>query len=245
MILNRLAKALKNQNWSIVFTEFVIVVAGIYVGLQVNEWAAERENRVQEKAAVERLFLESKNAHQLLEQYLQSSLRINEIRRNAVQFADSQAPIPENDLRLRIGINTLAQFPAIAPISVTYDELKSSGQMQLIQSAALRDQIAGFYNDVIQYNQLRSDFKDSTDPFWEGYQRHVTWDYNPEATTSDILLSTYNWETLRADEGFIFRLIGALRNQLVVEQGLVDLRDEAKALCETLGKVIDRSCNQP
>jgi hypothetical protein len=91
--------------------------------------------------------------------------------------------------------------------------------MQLIQSAALRDQIAEFYNDVIQHNQLRSTFRENSDPFWVAYQRHVTWDHNLEATTSDILLSTHNWETLRADEAFIFSIIGTLRNQLVIEQG--------------------------
>ena len=45
---------------------------------------------------------------------------------------------------------------------------------------------------------------------------------NPEATTSDILLSTYNWKSLRSDESFIFAVIGTLRNQLVAEQGLID-----------------------
>ena len=33
MILRRLAEALKRQNWFVVFIEFIIVVAGIFVGL--------------------------------------------------------------------------------------------------------------------------------------------------------------------------------------------------------------------
>jgi hypothetical protein len=59
------------------------------------------------------------------------------------------------------------------------------------------------------------------------------------------LLSTYNWETLRADEGFIFVVIGLLRNQLVAESGLAELRDQALSLCEALGEAIGRSCNPP
>jgi hypothetical protein len=58
------------------------------------------------------------------------------------------------------------------------------------------------------------------------------------------LLSTYDWETLRADEEFIFRIIGLLRNQLVAEESLVELRKKAKALCETLGDAIGRTCDQ-
>ena len=242
MILNRLSKAIRKQDWFTVVLEFVIVVFGIFVGLQANEWAQERQDRKHELAALERLFLESQNALQLLDQDLQGILQMNRLRRNAVQFVDSNAPVPENQLPLKIGINTLARFPALVPVSVTYDELKSSGQMQLIRSAALRDQVAEFHTALARFNQLQQGFGDNTASFWKAYQRHVTWDYNPDSTTSDILLSTYHWETLRADEGFIFSVIGQLRNQLVSERGLVELRDRALSLCEALGDAIGRTC---
>ena len=245
MILNRLAKAIRQQDWFTVVLEFVIVVFGIFVGLQANEWAQERQDRKHEQAALERLFLESQNALQLLHEDLQGTLHINRLRRNAVQFVDSDAPVPENQLPLKIGINTLARFPSVLPVSVTYDELKSSGQMQLIRSAALREQVAEFHTDITAFNQLLQGFGDGTASFWDAYQRHVIWDYNPDATTSDILLSTYNWETLRADEGFIFVVIGLLRNQLVAESGLAELRDRALSLCQALGEAIGRSCNPP
>jgi hypothetical protein len=245
MILNRISNAIRKQDWFTVILEFVIVVVGIFVGLQANEWALERQDRKQELAALERLFLEAKNAHELLNENLQHTLRMNQMRRNAVQFADSNLPVPENELPLKIGINTLPYFPAVILVSVAYDELKSSGQMQLIRSALLRDQIAGFYVDLIRHIQFQQDLTDSSVRFFEAYQRHVIWDYNPDSKTTDILLSTYNWETLRADEGFIFQIIGLLRNQLVAEQALVDLRDKAMSLCENLGDIIGRSCGSP
>jgi len=243
MILNRLSKAIRKQDWFTVALEFVIVVFGIFVGLQANEWAQERQDRKHEQAALERLFLESQNALSLLEEDLQGTLRLNQLRRDAVQFVDSDAPVPENQLPLKIGINTLARFPSVLPVSVTYDELKSSGQMQLIRSAELRDQVAEFHTDLARYNQLVEGFGDGTIRFWNAYQRHVTWDYNPDSTTSDILLSTYNWEALRTDEGFIFSIIGLLRNQLVAEQGLVQLRDRARSVCESLGAATGLTCS--
>jgi len=245
MILRRLSKAIQRQDWFTVFTEFVVVGVGIFAGLQANEWAQEQQDRKQERAALERLFLESKNAHQLLNQNLERTLRLNQLRRQAVEFADSNASVPEDELPLKIGINTLAQFPAVIPVSVAYDELRSSGSMRLIQSAKLRDQVAEFYTDLAFYNQLRQRFADADGRFFDAYKRHVIWDYNPHATTSDVLLSTYNWETLRADEGFIFEIIGLLRNQLVAEQALIELRDRAKSLCESLGDIVGRSCDPP
>lgn len=242
MILRRLSKSIRKQDWFGVLIEFVVVVAGIFAGLQANDWAQERQDRKREHAALERLYLEADGAHQLLNGIVQRTLRLNQMRRNAVRFADSDTPVPDDELPLKIGINTLARFPPTIPITVAYDELKSSGQMQLIRSAELRDQIAEFHASLTYHNQLQRGFSDGTYSFWEVYQKHVNWNYNPEATTSDILLSTYNWNSLRSDELFIFQIIGLLRNHLVAEQELIELRDQALSLCEALGKMVSRSC---
>ena len=245
MILRRLAKSIRNQDWFAVLIEFVIVVAGIFAGLQANEWAKERADREQERAALERLFHEAESARDLLDGNVQRTLRLNRLRRNAVQFTDSNAPVPEDELPLKIGINTLAMFPAILPVSVTYDELKSSGQMQLIRSPALRQQIAVFHTELAFQNQLRRGFADGNDDYKNAYKQHVIWNYNPDSTTSDILLSTFDWESLRSDESFRFEVIGLLRNQLVAEQGLIELRDQADGLCEALGDIVGRTCGSP
>ncbi len=242
MILHRLSKSIRRQDWFAVLIEFVVVVAGIFAGLQANEWAQERQDRKLERAALERLFFEAESAYQLLDGHVQRALRINQLRRNAVQFVDSDDPVPEDELPLKIGINTLGMFPPIMPVSVVYDELRSSGQMQLIRSVVLRSLVAEFHTELAYHDRLRQGFADGSDRFQEGYQRHVTWDYNPEATTSDILLSTYNWESLRSDEAFILATIGQLRNQLVAEEGLIELRDRAKSLCEALGDSVGRPC---
>ena len=242
MILHRLSKSIRRQDWFAVLIEFVVVVAGIFAGLQANDWAQERQDRRQERASLERLFLEVEDAYLLLNDFVQRTLRLNQMRRNAVQFADSDAPVPEDELPLKIGINTLAMFPPVILVAVAYEELKSSGQMQLISSASLRGQIAEFHADLAFQNQLIRGFADGANRFQEAYKEHVIWDYNPESTTSDILLSTYNWKSLRSDESFIFEIIGLLRNQLVAEQGLIELRDQAMSLCETLGEIVGRSC---
>ena len=242
MILRQLSKSIRKQDWFAVLIEFFVVVAGIFAGLQANDWAQERQDRKQERAALERLFLEVEDAHQLLNEYVQRTIRLNQVRRNAVQFADSNAPVPEDELPLKIGINTLGMFPPVIPVAVVYEELKSSGQMQLISSATLRRQLADFHANLAFQNRLLQGFSDGTNRFQEAYKEHVTWDYNPEATTSDILLSTYNWGSLRSDESFIFEIIGLLRNQLVAQQGLLELRDQAMSLCEILGETVSRPC---
>ena len=50
MILQRLTTAIRHQNWSQIITEILIVVIGIFLGLQVQAWYEDRAERVQEEA---------------------------------------------------------------------------------------------------------------------------------------------------------------------------------------------------
>lgn len=55
MILQRMAQALKRQDWFQVIIEILIVVVGIFLGLQVTDWAEDRTLRDQEKAYLNQL----------------------------------------------------------------------------------------------------------------------------------------------------------------------------------------------
>ena len=50
MILARLSRAVREQNWFAVVLEFVIVIAGVVIGFQVTAWNAERAERARRDA---------------------------------------------------------------------------------------------------------------------------------------------------------------------------------------------------
>ena len=45
MLLRRIIEHVSSQNWTAVFVDFVIVVVGVFVGLQVQEWNAVRQDQ--------------------------------------------------------------------------------------------------------------------------------------------------------------------------------------------------------
>jgi len=49
MILARITRAIREQNWFAVCLEFVIVIAGVVIGFQVTGWAGERDQRAIER----------------------------------------------------------------------------------------------------------------------------------------------------------------------------------------------------
>ena len=55
MILRRITKHLTEQNWFAVVLDFLIVVFGVYIGLQASNWNGERQDRIEEAAFLEQL----------------------------------------------------------------------------------------------------------------------------------------------------------------------------------------------
>ena len=54
MILRRLAQNLRQQNWTAIWIEFVLLVVGVFLGIQVSNWNEEREARQDYALAIER-----------------------------------------------------------------------------------------------------------------------------------------------------------------------------------------------
>jgi len=55
MILRSLTQHIKEQNWFTVILEIVILVIGVFIGLQVQEWANDKERQQREAIYLERL----------------------------------------------------------------------------------------------------------------------------------------------------------------------------------------------
>ena len=58
MILRRFAEALKQQNWGAIAIEFVLLVLGVFLGIQVANWNDDRKNQQREAEVIARLFLD-------------------------------------------------------------------------------------------------------------------------------------------------------------------------------------------
>ena len=58
MILRRLSQSLKEQNWTAIVIEFVLLVLGVFLGIQVANWNEERRDHNREHAYLGRIATE-------------------------------------------------------------------------------------------------------------------------------------------------------------------------------------------
>jgi len=63
MILRRLAQNLKEQNWTAIAIEFVLLVLGVFLGIQVANWNAERGDRHRGELFTQKLITDMRVEH--------------------------------------------------------------------------------------------------------------------------------------------------------------------------------------
>ncbi len=137
MILRRVATAFLRQDWFTVAVETLIVVLGIFLGLQVNNWNVARLEARQGAIFAERLKedlkIEAWNYDVMID-YL------GDVQENAdLALAVLEGRAGASDQQLLIYAYRATQYSGGVRRRATYDELTSTGSIALIEDPALRN----------------------------------------------------------------------------------------------------------
>ncbi len=144
MILRRLVANLKQQQWTGVFIELVIVVLGVFIGMQVSNWNQQRATDQQSDVFTERLKADLRQeawVYQFLIAYNQ------EVLANANRAVDAlEGTAPLADEALLVSAYRATQYRNRNRHGATYDELISTGTIGLIRDQTLRETAMRLYN---------------------------------------------------------------------------------------------------
>jgi hypothetical protein len=140
-ISRRLTERAKRHDWFAVLIDFIIVVVGIFIGLQVNLWVQTRQDRAVERRYLDRLLADSDESIVVLQQ----AIALND-RRAATLAAfaaglENGKPIPGHASLSDVMCRWFVQ-PAVEIRRGTYAELVSSGRLSLIKDEKLRSDLA-------------------------------------------------------------------------------------------------------
>ena len=139
MLLRRISKHVTDQNWFAVGIDFLIVVVGVFIGIQVNDWNAQRIEQSLEQEYLSRL---ADN----LEESSDNTKRTNRrwIRRVgylnlALKNLNECALADKDKSNFAEGMYHIGKFEMSYLNDSTLEEMKSTGRSGIIRNRAIHD----------------------------------------------------------------------------------------------------------
>lgn len=142
MLLRSVSKHITEQNWFAVFIDFIIVVVGVFIGIQVANWNETRKQDAQEKDYLIRLhedFVANVSGIQRDNNFHQQQLDDQAVVIDALNQCQVK---PDQDMQFQRGINQLGYINPPRFMRRTIDEMIASGTLDSIKNEAIRDHIA-------------------------------------------------------------------------------------------------------
>ncbi|MEY2920636.1 MAG: hypothetical protein RL261_1941 [Pseudomonadota bacterium] len=157
MNLRRVVEHVKAQHWTAVAIDFVIVVAGVFMGLQVQEWNSARGHRAAEIGYLNSMEEDVAYSIGSLERMIVVMEKQQVARAALYEYSTNPratlAPGVRDQL-VMVGLFYLAQLDIR---QVTFEALKSSGQLSAIRSPALVSRLQSLSSDVASALSLQAD----------------------------------------------------------------------------------------
>jgi hypothetical protein len=150
MILRRLSQSLKQQNWTAIWIEFILLVAGVFLGIQVSNWNQERETA--KKAGV---FTERLRGDLRVEVWRFKALNLyyRDVVENArLTLGDLEGRERLSNEALLVAAYRATQYSEFIQYRSTYDELTSTGNIGLITDLKLRRMANEVYSTALYTN---------------------------------------------------------------------------------------------
>ena len=142
--------------------EIALVVIGILIALQINDWNSERVNRNLEKQYLNRLLTDIRNDAEVIEFNLNGINKKKEDLRKVRALLDGEVQADQDELRVLLSASDNFYNLKEDRLIATFQELLSTGNLQLIRNVSLRDKIVLYYSrwdqQMVRVNERRAIF---------------------------------------------------------------------------------------
>lgn len=131
MILRRIAHAVRQQQWTSVVIELVIVILGVFLGFQVSDWANERANRSAEVRHLEEIAEDLRADATSFDQILASA----EMRISGIDYVLGETRGVTRPSRVVTPTGNSFDIPAGPPVAAA-ERATLLGRVNLVRSTA-------------------------------------------------------------------------------------------------------------
>jgi len=193
MILRRVIKHFRNQEWTAIFLDFIIVVMGVFVGLQVTSWNDNRQARYRELNYLALLKSDVSTMKSNFEFYIERTDGREEAMFRVLRALETCSPEIASTQDFERTFTEYQNILSIHVIDATYNEMLASGALARIKDLAQRRAIAELFMQLNVDNsivlQIRGTLPTVDAIVWE----HVRLSYDDEGRP---VLTKYDFDEL-------------------------------------------------
>ncbi|TAH46769.1 MAG: hypothetical protein EYC71_02910 [Gammaproteobacteria bacterium] len=145
MILRRVIAHFRNQEWTAIFIDFVIVVLGVFVGIQVANWNEQRVEDHKAQAYLARIRGNLDSDLQSIHGRQVFWARVNDYGKQAIHYAETGERVEGSAWKTVLAFYQASQLWQWRTSDSTYQEMRSGGELGLIRDNVLRDALSQYY----------------------------------------------------------------------------------------------------
>ncbi len=145
MIASRFIAQAKAQNWFDAALEVIIVVVGVFLGLEASNWNQERSDRERGRAYLARFDADLAIDIGRFDNTLGFWKDVSAYGMTALHFADTGSAGEHSPWQLVLAFFQASQVGEFTTTQSTFEEMRSAGQMGLIPGVELRRAISNYY----------------------------------------------------------------------------------------------------
>jgi hypothetical protein len=159
MILRRVTEHVKAQNWFAVAIDFLIVVIGVFVGIQVNNWNQERLSRVQERELLGRLRVEMERNIASAQEKIRFFDTVYDSAGRTYAFLGGDAPCAGDCWQRIVDAFYASQWRDVRPIREAFDEMERLGMPRDTRLKSALSNYYGLYESMVAVTAELPEFR--------------------------------------------------------------------------------------
>ena len=239
MLFRRITEHVKAQNWTAVALDFVIVVLGVFMGIQLGNWNERVAERGLERSALERLTVEYNNNLKILAEDREKAVRALTATKELLSMI---APAPDPNITdesvAQLLMDCMQNAKFVPTLGVT-NSLTASGEIRLIGDPEIQRLLSQWPSTV----QYMAEWQDIERNHGEELILGLTYDYLAWPNIDNYLEGQpLEKSALESDYQGLFsskRFEGLLHNRRYNTAESIRRMDEVRAETQTLIALIE------
>jgi len=145
MLLRRVIEHVRKQEWTAIGIDFVIVVVGVFVGIQVSNWNEARADDARAQAYLARIRVNLQADLLSIKRRETFWRQVIAYGKGAIRYAETGELVEGSAWKTVLAFYQASQLWQWVTSDSTYQEMRSAGELGLIRDQGLRDRLSQYY----------------------------------------------------------------------------------------------------